>query len=65
MPHGSLMQHYDSLPTNTILSGISGFFALAMAQIDPLLTGIILPVGLFLTGKLIDVAVRIYIERKR
>lgn len=64
MPH-QLMDHYDSLPTNGVLSAASSFFALVVSGIDPVYTGIIMPIALFALGKIVDVVVKVYIERRR
>lgn len=58
------MDQYDSLPTNGILSGVSSFFGLVVSQIDPVYTGIVLPIALFAAGKLADFAFRLWREKK-
>lgn len=60
-----LMNHYDNLPTNGVLAGFSSFLALIVSGIDPVYTGIVLPIVLFALGKGVDVAVRVWIERRR
>ena len=66
MPHQTLMNQYDQLPTNGVLAGVSSFFGLVVGGIDPVYTGIILPIVLFAVGKGVDVALRVWLEgRKR
>lgn len=60
-----LMQNYDSLPTNGILSGLSSLIAFVVSGIDPVYTGIVLPIALWAVGKGIDVAIRVWFERRR
>lgn len=65
MPSATLMNNYDSLPTNGVLAGVSSFFGLVVGGIDPVWTGIVLPIALFAAGKAVDVALRLYMERKK
>lgn len=54
---------YDFVPTNTLLSAVSGLLAF-VSSLEPLVT-IGLPVAFFLVGKAIDVGVRIWLERRK
>lgn len=54
---------YDVFPTNTVLSAGSGVLAFFMS-LEPALP-IILPIAFFILGKGIDVAVRIYLEKRK
>lgn len=65
MPHQTLMQQYDQLPTNGVLAGVSSFFGLVVGGIDPVYTGIVLPIVLFAVGKGLDIAVKVWLERRR
>ena len=65
MPHPSLMNNYDSLPTNGVLAGVSSFFGLVVGGIDPVYTGIVLPIVLFAVGKGLDVAVKVWLDRRK
>lgn len=62
MPH-RLMENYDSHTTNIVLAGVSGFFGFLVGG-DPAISGIALPVILFIAGKLADFAFRLWRERK-
>jgi hypothetical protein len=48
--------------SNAFLAGVAGFFAFVSGE--GLWISIVLPIGLFMAGKLIDIAVRIYLFRK-
>ncbi len=65
MPSATLMNNYDSLPTNGVLAGVSSFFGLVVGGIDPVYTGIVLPIVLFAVGKGLDIAVKVWLERRR
>ena len=39
--------------------------AFLLSSIDPVLTGLILPITFFVIGKMIDVAVRMHLEKKK
>lgn len=60
-----LMDHYDQLPMNGVLAGVSSFFGLVVSGIDPVWTGIVLPVALFAAGKVADFAFKVWLERRR
>lgn len=53
------------IPTNLLLSGGSALMAFFFSSIDPMLTGLVLPVAFFLIGKTVDVLVRVYLEKKK
>jgi hypothetical protein len=54
---------YDLFPTNMLLSATSGVLAF-ITSLD-LASTIILPVIFFVIGKGVDVAVRIYLEKRK
>jgi hypothetical protein len=54
---------YEVFPTNTILSAGSGVLAFFMS-LEPALP-IILPIAFFIVGKAIDVAVKVYLEKRK
>lgn len=54
---------YDVFPTNTVLSAGSGVLAFVMS-LEPALP-ILLPIAFFILGKGIDVAVKIYLEKRK
>lgn len=64
MPH-MLMDHYDALPTNGILSACSGFIAFIVSGVDPVITGIIMPIAFFAVGKALDLAVKVWLDKRR
>jgi hypothetical protein len=53
-----------SNPVNLCLSACSTAIAFVTSTIDPVITGIAMPLIFFIAGKGIDVAVRIYLARK-
>jgi hypothetical protein len=55
---------YQLMPTNFLLSAGAGGFAFLMANLDPIIT-VGLPLVLFVLGKGIDVAVKLYLEKKK
>lgn len=65
MPHTALMNYYESLPTNGVLAGVSSFFGIVVGGLDPVWTGIALPVILWAAGKGVDVILKLWIERRR
>ena len=54
---------YEFFPSNTILSAGSGVLAFLMS-LEPALP-IILPIAFFVVGKAIDVAVKVYLEKRK
>jgi hypothetical protein len=50
-------------PSNLLLSSMAGGYAFFIANLEPILT-FGLPVALFLIGKGIDVAVKLYLSKK-
>lgn len=64
MPH-FLMNHYDSLPTNGILSAGSALLAFIVSGVDPVITGILMPILFFAIGKGIDIVVKVYLDKRR
>lgn len=65
MTVNQLMQHYEQMPTNTILSAGSGVLAFIANGIDPVYTAVILPVLFFAAGKAVDVGLRIWLEKRK
>lgn len=63
MPH-MLMEHYDSFPTNGILSAASGFLGFLISGVDPVISGIVMPLALFAIGKGIDIVLRLYLDKR-
>jgi hypothetical protein len=55
---------YQMMPTNFLLSAGAGGFAFFVANLDPVIT-VALPLVLFILGKGIDVAVKLYLEKKK
>lgn len=55
---------YNHIPTNAILSAGSGALGFIMANWEPILT-VGLPILFFTVGKAIDVAVKLYIEKRK
>ena len=60
------MTHPDSYsnPVNFLLSLGSAAIAFVTSTIDPVITGIALPIAFFIAGKAVDVVVRIYLASK-
>lgn len=54
---------YEFVPTNILLSAVSGFLAF-IAETDPVLT-FGLPVVLFFVGKGVDVFIQLYLKRRK
>lgn len=54
---------YEMIPTNAILSSATGAYAFFVANLEPLLT-VGLPIALFVIGKGIDVAIKLYLHSK-
>jgi len=54
---------YSMFPSNLLLSSMAGGYAFFIANLEPILT-FGLPVALFLIGKGIDVAVKLYLSKK-
>jgi hypothetical protein len=56
---------YRLIPANFILSTGSTLIGLVTAPLDPVITGIMLPIIFFTIGKGVDVAVRIYLAKRK
>lgn len=53
---------YDIFPTNLVLSAGSAALAF-ISNIDPAIS-VVLPIAFFIFGKLIDVGVKVYLEKR-
>lgn len=54
---------YDLIPSNAILSALSG--AVAFVMQSEILIGLVMPIAFFIVGKGVDVAVRVWIEKRK
>jgi len=55
---------YQMIPSNLILSSVTGGYAFFVANWEPILT-VGLPVALFFIGKTIDVMVKVYLTKNQ
>lgn len=56
---------YDFFPVNFLLSLSSSAVAFFVSTLDPVITGLVLPIAFFTVGKIVDICVKVYIERKK